>query len=88
MSSMQQSLAIAKLNGLPFNPPLPPGVSPDILTEEDTRTDQEENDLLKPLPENLDDDSSSASSASSVGSTGTVRPNERKGRFAKSSNGR
>ena len=89
MSSLQQSLAKAKLSGLPFSPPLPPGAPSDILFEEeaeDKSLDTEEADLLKPLPEhsgNMDDDSSSASSASSVGSTGTIRPNERKGRFAK-----
>ena len=95
MSFLQQSLAKAKLNGLPFDPPLPPGAPSNILAEEDEiegrSQEQEENDLLKPLPEysgNVDDDSSSASSASSVGSAGTIRPNERKGRFVKGSDGR
>ena len=95
MSSLQQSLARAKLNGLPFNPPLPPGAPPNILAEEDEieggSPEQEETDLLKPLPEHsgtVDDDSSSASSASSVGSTGTIKPNERKGRFVQGSDGR
>ena len=91
MSSLHQSLAKAKLSGLPFNPPLPPGTPPDILAEEDADDipfgdEEEAQDSLRPLSDHsssAEDDSSSASSASSVDSTGTIRPNERKGRFAK-----
>jgi len=77
MSDLQRSFAKAKLAGLPFEPPLPPG----HLEEEEER---DEIDDLKLLPElNQDDDSSSASSASSASSTGTIRPSPSKHLFAR-----
>ncbi|MCJ1393507.1 Protein phosphatase methylesterase 1 [Xylographa bjoerkii] len=76
MSDLQRSFVKAKLAGLPFNLPLPPGT----LLEEDE-------DEAEPLPEpSPDDDSSSASSASSAsstGSTGTIRPSPSKHLFVR-----
>ena len=93
MPSLQQTLAKAKLNNLPFHPPSHPESTPGFLAEEaeDIFPENEGGDTLKPLPEHggsVSDDSSSASSASSVGSTGTIRPNERKGRYAREQEGR
>lgn len=92
MSSLQQSLAKTKLNGLPFSPPSHPELTPDFPAEqaEHAHPNESEDDLLTPLPEssiNTESDSSSASSASSASSTGTIKPNERKGRFAKGQDG-
>ena len=89
MSSLHQSIAKQKLANLPFNPPLPPGARPDLLAQEDESIEEENEEIddLRPLPDgrssSTEDDSSSASSASSASSTGTIRPNERKGRFAR-----
>jgi len=79
MSDLQRAFAKAKLAGLPFNPPMPPG---SLIEDED---DEElEDDELRPLPEpSPDDDSSSASSASSASSTGTIRPSPSKHLFAR-----
>ena len=93
MSSLHQSLAKAKISGVPFHPPPHPETTPGFLAEEaeDRLAAEEDTDALRPLPEqsgSTSDDSSSASSASSVGSTGTIRPNERKGIYAKGQNGR
>jgi hypothetical protein len=91
MSSLQQSIAKQKLGGLEPPPhPLSQSITPSANVEESKGSSEEEDDL-KPLPESkasLEDDSSSASSASSVSSAGTIRPNEKKGRFTKGSNQR
>ena len=85
MSDFQRAFAKAKLSGLPFDPPMPPGL---VIEEEGEGEEEEEeeveergNDGLRPLPESShDDDSSSASSASS---TGTIRPSPSKHLFVR-----
>ena len=85
MSDLQRAFAKAKLAGLPFEPPLPPG---QLLEDEEEDEGEEEADDLKPLPESSqDDDSSSASSASSASSTGTIRPSPSKHLFARPNKG-
>ncbi|MCJ1283786.1 Protein phosphatase methylesterase 1 [Xylographa opegraphella] len=76
MSDLQRSFAKAKLAGLPFNPPLPPGT----LLEED----EDERELIpEPSPDDDSSSASSASSASSTGSTGTIKPSPSKHLFAR-----
>ena len=83
MSDLQRSFAKAKLNGLPFEPPLPAHHLQEEVEEEEGEQEDEIDDL-KPLPESTqDDDSSSASSASSASSTGTIRPSPSKHLFAR-----
>ena len=89
MSDFQRSFAKAKLAILPPEPP--------SLLREETEYDENEEDGITPLPGDTnvtaeesiaasaggEDDSSSAESASSASSTGTVKPEPLKGRFAK-----
>jgi len=88
MSDLQRSFAIAKLAGLPLDPPLPQLSSRTLdaeLEDGEEEEEAEENDDLQPLPDrrSYDDDSSSASSASSASSTGTIRPSPSKHLFAR-----
>ncbi|MCJ1316560.1 Protein phosphatase methylesterase 1 [Xylographa vitiligo] len=76
MSDLQRSFAKAKLAGLPFNPPLPPGT----LLEED----EDERELIpEASPDDDSSSASSASSASSTASTGTIRPSPSKHLFVR-----
>ena len=91
MSDLQRSFARAKLAQLPPEPPFPSSLSADDYDGEDEiRPLPGEADDDEGLPADTatkagseDDSSSSADSASSASSTGTIKPEPRKGRFAK-----